>query len=304
MHTESETCWYFSGEEGTALCNILANNLNKWRMQVRGTIVLNGVSIEPSKLQDRVSYVRTDCEFAPDMSVRQTMLFHAFLREPGSHSRARDTKGRINALIEDLGLAQVRHTPIRDLTVSEKQRLNVACHLLMDADIVVLDEPTRGMDIFDTFFLVEYLRQWAGRGRIVIMTLLPPTYEILTMISKIVLISMGKLMYYGKRREMLPYFAFIEYPCPAYKNPADYYRKKTAKTHPFSHEHHVFVFHSQLTLSLWTTCQQRPWSSPVKGSSKWQRPLREGLSRSAIRGHRQYYLQRSNVQTSSFKSLV
>jgi hypothetical protein len=32
-------------------------------------------------------------------------------------------------------------------------------------------------------------------------------------------------MYYGKRREMLPYFAFIEYPCPAYKNPADYYRK-------------------------------------------------------------------------------
>ena len=32
-------------------------------------------------------------------------------------------------------------------------------------------------------------------------------------------------MYYGKRREMLPYFAFIEYPCPAYKNPADYYRE-------------------------------------------------------------------------------
>ena len=159
------------------------------------------------------------------MSVRQTMLFHAFLREPGSHSRARDTQGRINALIEDLGLAQVRHTRVRDLTVSEKQRLNVACHLLLDADIVVLDQPTHGMDIFDTFFLVEYLRQWAGRGRIVIMTLLPPTYEILTMISKIVLISQGKLMYFGKRREMLPYFAFIEYPCPAYKNPADYYRK-------------------------------------------------------------------------------
>ena len=32
-------------------------------------------------------------------------------------------------------------------------------------------------------------------------------------------------MYFGKRREMLAYFAFIEYPCPAYKNPSDYYRK-------------------------------------------------------------------------------
>ena len=81
------------------------------------------------------------------------------------------------------------------------------------------------MDIFDTFFLVEYLRQWAARGRIVVLTLQPPTYEILTMISKVAVISTGRLMYYGKRREMLPYFAFIEYPCPAYKNPADYYRE-------------------------------------------------------------------------------
>ena len=105
--------------------------------------------------------------------------------------------------------------------------MNVACHLLLDADIVVLDQPTRGMDIFDTFFLVEYLRQWAARGRIVMLTLQPPTYEILTMISKVVLISTGRLMYHGKRREMLPYFAFIDYPCPAYKNPSDYYRERS-----------------------------------------------------------------------------
>ena len=42
------------------------------------------------------------------------------------------------------------------------------------------------MDIFDTFFLVEYLRQWAARGRIVILTIHPPTYEIFTMISKVI----------------------------------------------------------------------------------------------------------------------
>ena len=34
-----------------------------------------------------------------------------------------------------------------------------------------------------------------------------------------------KNAHFGKRREMLPYVAFIEYPCPAYKNPSDYYRK-------------------------------------------------------------------------------
>ena len=120
--------------------------------------------------------------------------------------------------------------------MSEKQRLNVACHLLLDADVVVLDQPTRGMDIFATFFLVEYLRQWAARGRIVALTLQPPTYEILTMISKVVLLSMGRLMYHGKRREMLPYFAFIDYPCPAYKNPSDYYREyDLLEVHPLQY---------------------------------------------------------------------
>ena len=62
---------------------------------------------------------------------------------------------------------------------------------------MVLDQPTKGMDIFDTFFLVEYLRQWAGRGRIVVMTLQPPTYEILTMISKVLLLSTGMNIQFG-----------------------------------------------------------------------------------------------------------
>lgn len=71
---------------------------------------------------------------------------------------------QINVLIEDLGLEQVRNTKVSGLTVSERRRLNVACHLLLDTDVVLLDQPTRGMDIFDTFFLVEYLRQWANGG--------------------------------------------------------------------------------------------------------------------------------------------
>ena len=98
----------------------------------------------------------------------------------------------------------MKQTRVADLTLSEKQRLNVACHLLLDTDIVLLDQvgvtlskafgqlliplfpqPTQGMDIFDTFFLVEYLRQWAARGRIVILTMQPPTYEIFTMVSKV-----------------------------------------------------------------------------------------------------------------------
>lgn len=67
-------------------------------------------------------------------------------------------------LIEELGLAQVLNTKVSSLTASETQRLNLACYLVSDAEILLLDRPTRHMDIFDTFFLVEFLRQWASGG--------------------------------------------------------------------------------------------------------------------------------------------
>ncbi|CAL4143800.1 unnamed protein product, partial [Meganyctiphanes norvegica] len=212
-----------SEDEGSCLLDVLADRHHKWGGRLRGEFILNGNRIKPSKVASRSAYVQQDVNFCPDMSVRQTLLLHSHFRSSGDVARVREVKARINGLINDLGLEQVRHTRVKALTLSERRRLNVACHLLLETDIVLLDQPTRGMDIFDTFFLVEYLRQWACRGRIVIMTIQPPTYEIFTMISRVALISTGRLMYFGRRREMLPYFAFIEYPCPAYKNPSDYY---------------------------------------------------------------------------------
>lgn len=76
-----------------------------------------------------------------------------------------------------------------------------------------------------TFFLIE-IQILAGLvGKIVILTLQPPTYEIFTMVSRVVLISSGRMMFYGRRKDMLSYFASVEYPCPPFKNPSDYYRK-------------------------------------------------------------------------------
>lgn len=92
---------------------------------------------------------------------------------------------QINLLIEELGLEQVRDTNVGRLTRSEIRRLNVACQLLLDMAVLILDQPTKEMDIFDTFFLVEYLRNWASTGRVVIMSLHPPTYEIFAMLTKV-----------------------------------------------------------------------------------------------------------------------
>ncbi|XP_075528671.1 ATP-binding cassette sub-family G member 8 [Dermacentor variabilis] len=210
-----------SEQEGSALLDILANRHPKWGSRLRGDIMFNGLFMPPARLEHCVAYVARNWHLWPDMSVRQWMLFTSLLQEPGGPGR--DTKARINALLEDLGLGQLKHTRIRDLTESEARRLNVGSQLLLDTDVVLLDQPISGMDILDSFFLIDYVRQWAARGRIVVMTIHPPTYEIFTMMTRVAIISTGRMVYHGKRRDLLPYFSYIDFPCPAFKNPSDYY---------------------------------------------------------------------------------
>ncbi|XP_060801167.1 ATP-binding cassette sub-family G member 8 [Amyelois transitella] len=210
-----------SQHEATGLLDVLAGV----RKKLTGDIVINGQPVASSTLRKVVAYVRKDTSLCPSMTVEHTLRFHAALRRPRTnHNQVKmDDRDRINLLIEELGLEQVRDTVVGRLTRSEVRRLNVACQLLLDMAVLILDQPTKEMDIFDTFFLVEYLRNWASTGRVVIMSLHPPTYEIFAMLTKVVLISAGRTMFTGYRRDMLPYFASIDYPCPAFKNPSDYY---------------------------------------------------------------------------------
>ncbi|KAG6464036.1 hypothetical protein O3G_MSEX014230 [Manduca sexta] len=211
-----------SQQEATGLLDVLAGKLS-------GDIVINGQPVASSTLRKVAAYVRNDTSLCPSMTVEHTLRFHAALRRPRhNHGQVKmDDRDRlsfqINLLIEELGLEQVRDTNVGRLTRSEIRRLNVACQLLLDMAVLILDQPTKEMDIFDTFFLVEYLRNWASSGRVVIMSLHPPTYEIFAMLTKVVLISAGRTMFSGYRRDMLPYFSSIDYPCPAFKNPSDYY---------------------------------------------------------------------------------
>lgn len=57
------------------------------------------------------------------------------------------------------------------------------------------------------------------------MTLQPPTFEILSMCSGVLLLSGGRTIFSGSRADLPRHMGQLGYPCPPFKNPADYYRK-------------------------------------------------------------------------------
>ena len=210
---------------------MLANRHDHRNGTVRAEIYLNGVTASPRHLSRVCAYVQRTTHLCPDMSTRQVLLFAGLLMGPavkggstGVGSNNSDIKRRTRTILEELNLGEVRHARVSQLTDSEKRRLHIAIYLLLDTDILILDQPLNGLDIFDAFFLVEYLRQWAAiGGRSVIMTMAPPTYEVFTMLNRVLLLSASRALYVGTRRDFIKYFTSLDFPCPPFKNPSDYY---------------------------------------------------------------------------------
>jgi ABC-type multidrug transport system ATPase subunit len=86
----------FAEEEGTGLLDALAGSSSNIGGQ-RGAVLLNGQAVSSNQLRDRVAYVQCDSHLSPDLSVRQTLSLHYWLRHSSSHHRKLDTKDRVSS---------------------------------------------------------------------------------------------------------------------------------------------------------------------------------------------------------------
>jgi ABC-type multidrug transport system ATPase subunit len=168
----------------TALLDVIAG-----KRRYSGHISLNGQAVSGQELRRSVAYVRSDTVLHPHLAVHNCLRFYAKLRHPHKSRGKIPMHEQVSSFVvyrqlclfseslifirmklcfqvrivtEELGLTPVLDTKVSDLTRSEYSRLLVAIQLLADAQILCIDHITHTMDIFDTFFLVEFLRQWAS----------------------------------------------------------------------------------------------------------------------------------------------
>ena len=109
-----------------------------------GRVLVDGVdaAVDPLAVKRMVGYLP---EFAP---LYAEMLVHDYLHYAGAvHGlRKRERRRRIGDLVSTCGLADVIHRPFRELSRGYKQRAGLAHALIADPDLLVLDEPTAGLD--------------------------------------------------------------------------------------------------------------------------------------------------------------
>jgi len=109
--------------------------------------------------EGRVAYLSQD---PGRYLVRETALDEVALTVGGDRARAREALGRVG-----LGWAADRHP--RDLSSGERERLGVAAVAVARPDVLILDEPTRGVDPSRKAALVAWLSEEAARGTAVLV---------------------------------------------------------------------------------------------------------------------------------------
>jgi len=131
-----------------------------------GRLEVLGDSPRAVAVKSRIGYLPEDSYLYPQLTPLETLTFYARLfRLPRAVARE-----RIDQLLEMIGLAHARRRPVGEFSKGMARRIGLAQALLNDPDLVILDEPTAGLDPQGTRQVKDLLLALAARGKTILLT--------------------------------------------------------------------------------------------------------------------------------------
>src|SRR5262245_65262513 len=134
----------------------------------RGDVVVFGASAvrQPAEVRRRVGLAPQQISLYPMFTARENLEFFDVLHAVPSAIRHR----RADELLELVGLSGRERDRVHTYSGGMQRRLNLACSLIHDPRLLLLDEPTAGVDPQSREKLFEVIRQVAGAGTTIVYT--------------------------------------------------------------------------------------------------------------------------------------
>lgn len=156
-----------SGAGKTTLLRLILGSLTP----TRGTVFIEGMDLKgkPSPCVAYVPQIETiDWNFP--VTVNQVVLMGRVRQMGRAPWASRTDHAAANALLEKLGIAEFGERHIRDLSGGQQQRVFLARALLAEPDLLVLDEPTAGVDLKTQENILHLLAELNREGVTILMT--------------------------------------------------------------------------------------------------------------------------------------
>jgi len=156
----------------------------------KGKVYIADVDIfeDPLLAKSHIGYLPENPPLYEDMIVRDYLDFVAEIKQVP----AREKNGRIHYIMDKCGILDVGKRIIGHLSKGYRQRIGIAQALVNDPAVLVLDEPTNGLDPKQIIEIRELIKGLSGDRTVILSTHILP--EVTMICSKVVIINKGKIV--------------------------------------------------------------------------------------------------------------
>ncbi|MBQ1491040.1 MAG: ABC transporter ATP-binding protein, partial [Blautia sp.] len=160
-----------------------------------GSITYNGMGVGEESYRSILGYLPQDFGFYPEFTGRDFLLYFAALKGIPKKEAVKKAED----LLEVTGLLEVKRKKIRTYSGGMKQRLGIAQALLGDPEVLILDEPTAGLDPLERVKFRNLIEEIGKKSIVILSTHIVSDIEHVA--GKILLMKEGQFIWEGSWSE-------------------------------------------------------------------------------------------------------
>ncbi len=184
-----------NGAGKTTLMRIMTGLIGK----NSGEVIMDGIDVkDKAKIREFVSYLPQEFDVYPNMSVWEVMDYMAIL---GKIKAKEDRKQLAKDLLTKVNLFDDRKKKVKALSGGMKRRLGIAIALINDPKILIVDEPTAGLDPEERVRFRQLLTKFAMDRTVILSTHIVGDIE--HSCDRVAIIKEGNIVYDGANKELV-----------------------------------------------------------------------------------------------------
>ena len=179
----------FLGQNGAGKSTTM-NMITGFIEPTKGAIIINGydISKSPLKAKKQIGYMPESTPLYMDLTVKEFVTYMAELKRVNR----REKKQQVEEIIEKTGLKNVENKLIKNVSRGYKQRVSLAGALVGKPDVLILDEPTVGLDPKQIADIRELIKNLGKEHTVILSSHI--LSEVSQICEKVIIINKGKIV--------------------------------------------------------------------------------------------------------------
>ena len=179
----------FLGPNGAGKSTTM-NMLTGYIEQTEGQIIVNGYDTikKPNKAKEQMGYMPEGVPLYNELTVKEFVTYMAELHK----IERKQKKDRVQAVLKEVGLESMQNKLIKNLSRGQKQRVSLAGTIVFDPKIVILDEPTVGLDPKQITEIRSLIKNLGKKHTVILSSHI--LSEVSQICDRVIIINKGKIV--------------------------------------------------------------------------------------------------------------